>query len=102
MAPPLRHTYRSVQLRPEEQRIVGECLAKVRARAGITQRNLAARLDKPQSFVSAYENGQRRIDLLEFLAILEALGADPRAVFGEIIVRRARQAKHPRSAVSAG
>jgi len=52
--------------------------------AGITQRDLAA----PQSFVSAYENGQRRIDLLEFLAIAEALKADPLAVFAKIVERR--------------
>jgi hypothetical protein len=38
--------------------------------------------------VSAYENGQRRVDLLEFLAILETLKADPLAVFAEIVERR--------------
>jgi len=77
-------------VRPEEQRVVGECLAAARNRAGLTQRELAARLGKPQSFVSAYENGQRRIDLLEFIAIVSALGTDPRRVFANIIKGRAR------------
>lgn len=73
---------------PGEQRVVGECLAAARSRAGMTQRELAARLGKPQSFVSAYENGQRRIDVSEFLVIIEALSADPGAVLAEIIDRR--------------
>jgi transcriptional regulator with XRE-family HTH domain len=72
-----------------EQRVIGECLAEVRACAGITQRELAGRLGKPQSFISAYENGQRRIDLLEFFAIVDALNADPRLVFENIVERRA-------------
>jgi transcriptional regulator with XRE-family HTH domain len=80
-------------VRPSEQRVIGECIAEVRVRAGITQRELAARLGKPQSFVSAYENGQRRIDLLEFLAIVDALNADPRVVFDEIVERRAREVR---------
>ena len=74
-------------VRPEDQRIVGECLAAARMRAGVTQREVADRLGKPQSFVSAYETGQRRVDLLEFIAIAGALQVDPRAVFREIVRR---------------
>jgi transcriptional regulator with XRE-family HTH domain len=61
--------------------VVGEALAAARQRAGITQRGLAAALGKPQPFESAFENGQRRIDLLEFIAIAEALAADPSALY---------------------
>jgi transcriptional regulator with XRE-family HTH domain len=78
-----------VWVRPEDQRIVGECLAAVRTHSGVTQRELAARLSKPQSFVSAYESGQRRVDLLEFLAIAEALKSDARAIFNEVEIRAA-------------
>ena len=74
-------------VRPEDQRIVRDCLAAVRARAGATQREVADRLGKPQSFVSAYEAGQRRVDVLEFIAIAEALESDPCAGFCEIIRR---------------
>lgn len=72
---------------PKDHRIVGECLAAVRKQAGVSQDELAARLGKPQSFVSSYERGQRRIDLLEFLLIADALGADPRSVFASIAER---------------
>jgi transcriptional regulator with XRE-family HTH domain len=48
-----------------------------RKRAGLTQRELADLLHKPQSFVAKYEGGERRIDVVEFLAISRAIGADP-------------------------
>ena len=43
-------------------------------------RIFARRLQKPQSFVSTYERGQRRIDFLEFAHVMIALGQDPVAV----------------------
>jgi predicted transcriptional regulator len=51
----------------------------------MTQVELARRLGKPQSVVSGYENGRRRVDVLEFLLIVHALGADPVAIFAEIV-----------------
>jgi transcriptional regulator with XRE-family HTH domain len=59
---------------------VGAALAGAREQAGLTQQQLAKRLRKPQSFVSNYERGQRRIDILELLLIVEAIGADPHSV----------------------
>ena len=38
---------------------------------------LAKRLKKHQSFVAKYEGGEWRIDVVEFLAITRAIGADP-------------------------
>ena len=57
---------RGVTLTPE-----GELFAE---RAGLRQVDLAERLDRPQSFVSNYERGQRRLDLVELDAICTALG----------------------------
>ena len=48
-----------------------------RKAAGLTQHALARRLKKPQSFVAKYEGGERRLDVVEFIAIARALGADP-------------------------
>jgi transcriptional regulator with XRE-family HTH domain len=79
-----------VWVRPQEHKVVGAALAALRLRAGVTQVVLAKRLGKPQSFVSSYEGGQRRIDLLELLRIVEALGGKPRAVFADVLRRRAR------------
>lgn len=72
---------------PEAYRIIGECLATARKSANVSQDELAARLRKAQSFISAYERGQRRVDLAEFLVILEALKVDPREAFATIVER---------------
>jgi transcriptional regulator with XRE-family HTH domain len=71
-------------VQPEHHKIVGATLTAARRRAKLTQVELAARLGKPQSVVSEYENGRRRVDVVEFLLIVRALGADPVEVFAEI------------------
>ncbi|MBP3404040.1 MAG: helix-turn-helix transcriptional regulator [Alphaproteobacteria bacterium] len=42
----------------------------------ITQTQLARMLKKPQSYVSKYENGERRLDIVEFLEIADCIGID--------------------------
>ena len=69
----------------ERYKVVGACLAAARRRANVTQQQLAATLGKPQSFVSEYERGQRRVDVVELFAICEALGVDPLNLFGAIV-----------------
>jgi transcriptional regulator with XRE-family HTH domain len=68
----------------EQYKIVGACLAAARRRANVTQQELATKLGKPQSFVSEYERGQRRVDVVEFLVISLALSVDPVELFVEI------------------
>ena len=63
----------AVWVQQKEYRDVGAALAGARERAGLTQHQLAKALRKPQSFVSNYERGQRRIDVLEVLRIVESL-----------------------------
>ena len=60
-------------------------LVTVRERAGLTQRDLAARLRRPRSFVGRMEAGERRIDVIEFIEIARALGADPTELFGKLV-----------------
>jgi len=84
-----------VWIGPENHVIVGKALEAARKKAGLTQVELAKRLKKPQSFVSSYEGGQRRIDLLEFAQIAESLGADPKVISAQIfasIKKQGRQA----------
>jgi len=59
-------------------------LVNARQSAGLTQVALAARLSKPQSFISKIERGERRIDIVEFCAVARALGAKPSALLGSI------------------
>ncbi len=56
-------------------------LVSERERNGLTQVDVAARLGRPQSYVSKYERGERRLDIIEFIDVANALGADPPALF---------------------
>ena len=49
-------------------------LRQVRLDAGLRQTDVAKKLGKPQSFVSNYESGERRLDLLELQAVCEVVG----------------------------
>lgn len=49
-------------------------LRQGRLNAGLRQADVAAKLGKPQSFVSNYESGERRLDLLELQMVCEVLG----------------------------
>ena len=57
-----------------------EQLRGLRVRAGLTQSAVAERLGVRQAFVSEYERGYRRIDVLELRAIAVALGRPAAAV----------------------
>jgi transcriptional regulator with XRE-family HTH domain len=78
---------------------VGRALAEVRERAGLTQQELARRLRKPQSFVSSYERGQRRVDILELLRIVDVLASDPIEVVRGIVRRAKLPTRRKRSTV---
>ncbi|MEA5579907.1 helix-turn-helix transcriptional regulator [Nodularia harveyana UHCC-0300] len=54
-----------------------ELLVQYRHARSITQAQLAEALNRPQSFVSKYESGERRLDIVEFIEISEALQFDP-------------------------
>lgn len=59
-------------------------IADVRRRQNLTQVQLAESIGKPQSWVSAYETGLRRLDVIEFIAITRALDVDAVRLFREI------------------
>jgi transcriptional regulator with XRE-family HTH domain len=64
-------------LRSSEQQLFLELLRRARKDAGLTQQALAEKLRRPQSFVAKYENGERRIDVIEFVALARALDVAP-------------------------
>lgn len=64
-------------LHSADQLTFRELMIKARKNAGLTQQELANRLKRPQSFVAKYEGGERRLDVVEFVVIAQAIGADP-------------------------
>lgn len=70
----------------EELVLLGEVLVQARERAGLKQQDVAARLELPASYLSKIENGSRRLDVIEFVRLAGAIGADP----GELITELQR------------
>ncbi len=59
-------------------------LKRLREDAGLSQRELAAVLEVPHSWVAKVEAGERRIDLVEFAWFANACKYDPVAAFGRV------------------
>lgn len=57
--------------------LVAAKLRDMRIRARLSQTALAVRLRRPTSFVGKYENGYRKLDVIEFLVVADAIGFDP-------------------------
>jgi transcriptional regulator with XRE-family HTH domain len=51
-------------------------LREMRVEAGLSQTDLAVRIKKDQPYVSRYESGQRRLDVLEVREICQAFGSN--------------------------
>ncbi len=64
-------------------------LVDARHKAGLTQRDLAARLGVPPSWVAKTELGERRLDVVEFARFARAVRRDPVKLF-EAVARHVR------------
>lgn len=58
-------------------------LRRLREEAGLTQRELAAKLKMTHVWVHKSEVGERRVDVAEFLDWSKACGVDPGKAFDE-------------------
>ena len=70
--------------------IFRELLIDHRKSLEVTQQDLAARVGKPQSYISKYESGERRLDLIEFIDIADALSIQ-KGHFIDELERRSKQ-----------
>ena len=63
-------------IRLNQQKKLFVLLRAIRVDAGLTQSELALRLSRDQTFVSKYESGERRLDILELREVCQATGID--------------------------
>jgi transcriptional regulator with XRE-family HTH domain len=68
-------------------------LREAREHACLTQVGLAARLGGTQTFVSKFERGERRIDLIEMIEISEAMGLSPEVLLAKFLAERRKAHK---------
>ncbi len=69
---------------PRHVRLI-DLLVEQRKRAGLSQADLAEKLERYQSVVSSMESGGRRVDVVELLDIAEVIGLDVHALLDELL-----------------
>lgn len=71
-----------------KQRALLSLLRSIRKEADLRQVDVADRLGQPQSFVSKYESGERRLDLLELELVCDACETDLRKFVRRFLSQR--------------
>jgi len=79
-----RTTLRKTLRTRGHQTLIG-ILVTAREKAGLTQRDLAARLKRPHSFIGRIEAGERRVDVIEFIEIARVLEVEPKELFAKLV-----------------
>ena len=62
-----------------------EFLVKLRQRAGLTQRQLAKKLDREHNLIGRLELGERRLDVVEFYWVCKACSINPETAASELM-----------------
>jgi len=61
-----------------------ELMIEARKAAGLSQAAVAAKLSRPQSYIADIERNERRIDVIEYLALAEAIGFDAIGILEQV------------------
>jgi transcriptional regulator with XRE-family HTH domain len=73
------------QLRTSRHKALMAALVAARESTGLSQRELAKRLDRAHSFVGKIESGERQLNVLEFCEYADVLGADPADLLRSVV-----------------
>lgn len=78
-------TSRVCQRREHQNARARVCISQGAVGAARQLQQVADRLERPQSFIAKVEGGERRIDLVEFVALSRALDTDPRTLLDTLL-----------------
>ncbi|EHZ9859085.1 TPA: helix-turn-helix domain-containing protein [Escherichia coli] len=67
-----------------EYQMVIKALREARVAGHITQEELGKALGRPQSFIAKVENGERRLDIVEFVHLCRLVGIDPVSIINNL------------------
>jgi transcriptional regulator with XRE-family HTH domain len=80
----------SADLKEARHEAVRRFLKRRRQEAELSQAELAARMGRPQSFVSDTETGQHRVTVVDFMEFADALGFDVRSAIRRLYETKAK------------
>ncbi len=72
----------------EEYQHVIRLLRETRLEKSITQEKLAQAFGRPQSFIAKVENGERRLNVVEFVHIAHLLSLNPIQILDKIKLKK--------------
>ncbi|MCA6219457.1 helix-turn-helix domain-containing protein [Photorhabdus antumapuensis] len=72
----------------EEYQHVIRLLRETRLEKGITQEKLAQEFGRPQSFIAKVENGERKLDVVEFVRMAHLLSLNPAQILDKIKLKK--------------
>ncbi|WP_375202099.1 helix-turn-helix domain-containing protein [Hyphococcus sp.] len=72
-------------LRSKRHKLLRALLKEARLKAGLTQEEVAVLLGYPQSYIAKIEGGERRLEVVEFIALCEVIEVEPAAVIKKIL-----------------
>ena len=67
-----------------EYQMVIKALREARVAGHITQEEIGKALGRPQSFIAKVENGERRLDIVEFVHLCRLVGIDPVSIINKL------------------
>lgn len=79
----------------DRYRCLRSLLIRYRKASGLTQRQVGTAIGKPQSFISKLENGERRLDVVELLEIVEVLKVNPTVLLRQLSQGRTSKIEAP-------
>ena len=82
-------------LRSPAAQATAAVIAHARKKAGLTQRELAARVKRPHSVIGMIESDQRQVNVPEFMDLAEAIGVDPVELFASAYRQSRSQSAKP-------
>lgn len=69
----------------KEYQLLLHLLIGLREQKGLSQRELSKKLKRVQTYVSKYERGERRLDVIEFLEVVKALEGNPHSIIKSLL-----------------
>jgi transcriptional regulator with XRE-family HTH domain len=60
-------------------------MAGARKVRNLSQREVAEKFGRPQSYLGKFENGKRNLDVVEFIEVAKAIGVDPKRIIARLL-----------------
>jgi len=77
-------TFMRSEIYSKEHRKLREILKRERNIAGLRQSDIAKKTNRSQAYISKFENGDLRLDVIDFVRVCQSIGCDPHSILDEI------------------